>query len=223
MLNTEFFDENMTQVSASVYEMYQDTLRSLSSHANDSTMTTEELEKWELVALALVSAFVNERGVMVYQNNDAISGWFFCGWIDLSQTFVKATGYFRMCSTVESIGLPSILREPTVGLDFLIDTLLTYADDNDYLGDVLQYFDRAKVTGNQLEERARMSEKAKRVARKKWDWAWFQKRVQNSRQEEGSSSSEYDDSEDATDVFFETESDSCTLLLPSPPLPRSLL
>lgn len=217
VLNTEFIVENRTQVSASVYDTYQNTLHSLSSYANNSTMTTAERAQWDSVALALAAAFVDERGVVVYNNASENIGWYFCGWVDLSQTFVGAAGYFRMCSTLESIGMPSILREPELGLDFL-----AYANVPLAIG-LIAPLVRTGVTDSPHDGKARISKRGNKVARKRMERVRIQKLADGVRQEDSSQYSDYGAAGSATYVTLGPDPPSCTLLLfslRSPSYPR---
>lgn len=118
LLNNDFLSLNFSQPIEAVYTSAKTQLETMMIAANSSLLTTEQLKNWSPVAEALLAALENKTGVVVYNVNQTTPGWFFCGWVNLNATFVAASGYFRMCATLASIGLDDITRTPEPGFDF---------------------------------------------------------------------------------------------------------
>lgn len=116
--NGEFNTTKKDEVHESIYSTYSKVLKYFARKSDEGMLTKAEMRLWQPVLNAMYAAFEEERGVVVYDSD--IGAWLFCGWIDMSRTFVPVRGkYMRLCLPVTSCGLSSIARQPKQYHDYV--------------------------------------------------------------------------------------------------------
>lgn len=116
--NDEFNGTTFDEVHDSVYAVFYKVFDYYSAKSNMGELTEAESNIWTPVQQAIWDAFAAERGAISY--DDAGQQWMFCGWVDLSHTFLESDGrHMRLCAPVSSCGMTALSREPVPYHDYI--------------------------------------------------------------------------------------------------------
>lgn len=147
VLNQPFYLDLEEEASAESYEKNKAELHILMKQAERGSLTQDGLDKWKNVTAAILESYSNEKGAIVFDISFS-QLWMYCGWVEMTKTFVLTKKYMRICASLISLGMNDITRPPEEGKDFIVPGETDPGEIQNMLEPILNILSRQSLSTN---------------------------------------------------------------------------